>query len=147
MDFPAESAKKLIIKPGAVYYTTIESISLESHYFICINETPLEDKIILLMCSTSQVERARKRIEKREQPASTFVEISKIEYKDFKVDSAVDCNTCVDYSVDKIIEKFRAKSLELKEDISSEILNKLRKGFKDSPNHPDSIKRIVFPNL
>ena len=85
------------IQPGFVYYFHDSNLtSSDPHYFIVLNKHPLTDRILLLVCSSSQLQAVRNR---RTLRPETVVEISPQEYPDFTRDSIVDCNTVFEKSI------------------------------------------------
>lgn len=118
------------IQPGAVYYFH-DSIftSHDPHYFIVLNKNPQSDRILLLVCSSSQLQAVRKR---RAMRLETVVEISPREYPDFTRDSIVDCNTVFEKSIRELQHKYDSRELRVQAVISPDILEKLRDAVLES---------------
>lgn len=82
----------------SVYYFTEKSFTNpEPHYFIVVNKAPLKDKFLIMVNSTSQVEKALKR--KRHLP-NTLVKIDNTEYAIFIRASVVDCNSVIKKTIE-----------------------------------------------
>ena len=115
IDISPDARIKATIKPGSVYYFTEDSFGKTSpHFFIVINNDPLNDEALFLVCATSQIEKCKKR---RKNKQETLVEIKCSEYQDFTCDTIVDCNNIFIKSIDVIIEKMKNGNLKQKKHI------------------------------
>ena len=142
MEIPSEVKIKATLNTGAVYYFPDEELkSTEPHYFIVLNHNPLNDHLLLLVCSSSKINKVKLR--SKNFPSTTVVEVSKIEYTDFTTDSIVDCNYIFLRSVEQLIKKCDEGKLLLKSQMPLNILIKLRQGVIDSPSIPEAQKRIL----
>lgn len=132
INIPPEIRIKNTIKAGSVYYFKKTSFtSNKPHYFIVINNNPLTDRALLLVCISSQIETTQQR---RRFAKDTLVMIKKNEYEALAVDSIVDCNMVFgDYTIDRVISKFKRNELEIKPNISEHIVDKLREAAEYSP--------------
>lgn len=142
MDIPLEVVIKSTIKLGSVYYFTEESFhSSEPHYFIVINRDPHEDKVIFLVCASSQITKSRQR--RATCPPETLVEIAPDQYTGFKADSIIDCNYVVEKSVDQLVEKLSRGELQLKDEMDQSLVKRLRGGVLCSPLIERRIKALL----
>lgn len=141
IQIPPETQIKSTIKPGSVYYfEEVELSSDEPHYFIVISSQPKSDRIILLVCSSSQVQKTQYRL--RHIP-KTHVEISKDEYEGFSKNSIVDCNDVFCKSVDQIIDKLENYNLKIKPEMDISIIEKLRNAVLESPRVDPEIQDML----
>jgi hypothetical protein len=112
------------LKPGCVFYFPETGfVSTKAHYFIVINKEPVNPQELFLVCVSSQIEKI-KSINKRSP--ETCLEISKVQYSEFTKDSIVDCNNVFVKSIDEIILKMEQGILKQKNNISEDIVGKLR---------------------
>lgn len=138
---PPEARLKSTIKSGSVYYFRDEALSSPyRHYFIVLNHSPHVDEVILLVCSSSQIEKVNRR---RENLPGTAIEIRKEEYPDFDVDSIVDCNTVFPRSIEVLIKKLETGELKIKADMDLGILKRLRAAVLASPLVSDEVKKLL----
>jgi hypothetical protein len=72
--------------------------SSESHYFVVLNQNPLQSKILLLLVASSQVEKAKVRIARKNLPPESLVVIDVAEYDDFSRES---CMTATSFSTSR----------------------------------------------
>lgn len=142
IDIPPEFQIKSTIKPGSVYYFKEEELtSNEPHYFIVINNSPIVDKIILLVCASSRIMKVK---QIRRHLPKTLVEIKKRDYPDFTKDSIVDCNYVLSKTIDDIVEKLSAGNLKLKCEMDISIVENLREAVINSPvPDPEIIEMLV----
>jgi len=113
VDVPPEIAIRATIKPGSVYYFTEGSFSSsEPHYFIVLNSDPLNDQVILLVCASSKIDKVMKR--RKTCPEETLIKVNSVQYPDFPVDSIIDCNSILQVTITKLVEKLSKRELRLK---------------------------------
>jgi len=146
----AEQLIKLTLKPGAVYkYPDEEALNKnqEPHYFILINNTPTTDKILLFVCISSKVDKAKKRAARRGQKQDTLVEFNKNDYDFLTDNSIIDCNNIAKRDREWIIEKASEEKFEIEKEIDEKTLKQIQEAFVKSKNHDKAIKRIINPNL
>lgn len=123
------------IPPGTVYYFREESLSSDDpHYFIVLNHDPDNDSVLLLVCPTSQVEKAVWRCHRRGQSSETLVLIKKEEYRELACDSAVDCNFVFEKTKSQINAKISKGEVEMKALIEHSTLHRLREAVLKSPS-------------
>ncbi len=142
IDIPPEVAIKSTIKLGSVYYYPENSFhSSEPHYFIVINIDPQKDKIIFLVCVSSQIEKSKNR--RRTCPIETLVEISPDKYPGFKVNSIIDCNYVRETNVGQLVDKLLRKELQIKSEMNEALVRKLRAGVLSSPLIERRVKTLL----
>ena len=77
-------------------------------------------------------------------PVETLVDIRNHEYSCFTVDSIVDCNNVFSKPIDELIRKRELGELDLKGEMASEIVEKLRAGALASPLVDEELKDILI---
>ena len=105
-----------------------------------INKDPAKEPFLLLVCPTSQIEKAIKR---RRNIANTLVKIGQTEYPTFTTESIVDCNNVFKKTIEEIIARLQSKKLKLKPEMPIEIVNKLRRAVIASPVVKNIIKKML----
>ncbi|HRI48007.1 MAG TPA: hypothetical protein PK559_12950 [Ignavibacteriaceae bacterium] len=142
MDISPEFQIKASLKSGSVYYFEDNSLtSIEPHYFVVLNHDPSNDFLLLLVCSSSQIDKVR--IRNKNNPSTTLVEITPKDYPDFTKDSIIDCNKVFPRSVNDLVNKLKQGKLKLKSELSANIVNRLQQGVLDSSMVEESLKRIL----
>jgi hypothetical protein len=130
---PPEVAVRATIRPGSVYYFPYEHFSSpEPHYFVVVNIDPTSEELILLVYSTSQISKVKRRY--RDCPDETLVEISPHQYPNFKKVSVLDCNYVIKQTIDQIIERLSNEQLKLMPEMPIELVEQLRQGILASPH-------------
>ncbi|MBE9580123.1 MAG: hypothetical protein IMF18_00705 [Proteobacteria bacterium] len=143
VEIPPEVQLKATVKPGSVYYFPDDAlVSQDPHYFIVINNNPITDETLLLVCSSSQIEKVKRRT--RDWPETT-VEIKKTEYAGFTVDSIVNCNWAFSRKTDYLVQKLTDGELRMMPEMDIVIVEKLRKAIMRSPKVEAGKKRLVSP--
>lgn len=144
IEISAEVQIKSTIKPGSVFYFVEETFSSdEPHYFIVLNKDPFNDKNLIMVCSSSQIQKVIQRCKYLHLPESTLVEINKDEYSDFKVDSIINCNNVTQKAIQQLINKLVQGKLEVKWYVSEELLEKLRNAVICSPLVENELKKLL----
>ena len=88
---PNETALDFFLHEGAVFYIRDRALtSREPHFFVILNHDPKTDQALLLVISSSKVEKTKKR--NAHLPDKTLIEIAKNEYVDFTKNSIINCN-------------------------------------------------------
>ncbi|MDO9547352.1 MAG: hypothetical protein Q7J65_00080 [Candidatus Marinimicrobia bacterium] len=129
-EFSPEARIKASIQPGSVYYFPDEELSSpEPHYFIVLNHNPSDDMVLLLVCSSSQIEKVKRR---RSGLPGTCIEIVMSDYKDFTVDSIVDCNNVFKRSINHLVNKLTSGDLKIKSEMNFAIVQRLRSAVLNS---------------
>lgn len=142
MALPPRLDVRSTIQPGSVYYFRDRDLtSTDPHYFIVVNKNPRTDQILLLVCSSSQLEKVRNR---RALRPATVVEISPRQYPDFTCDSIVDCNTVFERSIPELQQKHDAGRLRVQTVIAPDILEKLRDAVLESNQVEEEVKDMLI---
>jgi len=132
LDIPAEVRIKATIRPGSVYYFPSELLhgSVEPHHFIVINVDPINEDVILLVCSSSHVDTTL-RIN-RSRP-DTVVVVTPDDYSALSCHSVFNCNDVFPYTIDEIVSRLADGTLKIEPEIAPEIVQKLRQAAITSP--------------
>lgn len=137
---------KSAIKPGSVYYFPEASFSSpEPHYFIVLNHNPLTDSFLVLVCSSSQIEKVKRR--RRPCPANTLVDLSPAYYPAFSKPSIIDCNEVHEYTIDDLVNMIGKYDLKTKSEMSAELVTTLRRAVCGSPLVTGRIKVMLTDPL
>ena len=135
----------LTLRQGSVYYMQDRRLtSAEPHFFIVLNHAPLDDRVILLAVSTSQVESLKLR--RRDMPPESVVELSPADYPEFTKPSAVDCGSLFEMTVAELRERLRMKRAHPRQDLPAVAVEALIRGVLASPLVAPAHKRLVRPS-
>jgi hypothetical protein len=140
-DEPLPMELRLGLRAGSVYYFQSRELSSGApHFFIVVNRDPIATKLLLLTIVTSKVDKVR--VRNRERP-HTVVEISPVEYDEFKVLSAVDCNVVLEKSLSELAGLVRRKEVRYQKDLSPVIFAKIKTAILASPLVADELKLLL----
>ena len=135
---------KISLRQGTVYYMEDRALnSSESHYFIVLNHAPLDGRVLLLAVVSSQIEKVKRRIERKQLPKETFVEITESEYSDFTKDSCINCNQVFTKSIEELAQQFQRKEILAHTDMPAPHLSKIIDGTMLSPMVSDEDKSLI----
>jgi len=144
MEIPPEVRIRVGIKTGTVYYFKEESHEENAppHHFVVINSNPASDRILILVCASSQVDKIKKN--RKNLPIETLVEVSHSEYADFVLPTIFDCNTVYEKTISEIIKKLQEGKLgAYNDDMDLEIVKKLKIGVLISPLVRRELKKVL----
>jgi len=135
---------RLTLRQGTVYYMPDRGLSSpEPHYFIVVNRNPVGENLLLMAVTTSQVERAERRIERPQMPEETLVHVSPEEYTEFTKPSCVNCNQLFTRTVAEFQAQKRSGNVVDKLDLPAPVLERILKGILASPQVSDEDKAKV----
>lgn len=141
-ELPLNSIIKSTIQSGSVYYFPDEALhSPDPHYFVVLNISPVLDRILILVCSSTQIESCKRR--SKMFPSTTLVEITHGQYSDFPFHSIVDCNYPFERTIDELMKKYREGKLSFKSVMSELLVNQLRQGVLQSTLVAPEIKDLL----
>jgi len=144
MDIPPEVRIKGGIKTGTVYYFKEESHKQDApwHHFVVINSHPASDRVLILVCASSQVDKIKKN--RKNLPPETLVEVSHSDYTDFVLPTIFDCNTVYEKTIGYIIKKLQEGKLGAYNlDMDLKIVEKLKIGVVASPLVRRELKKVL----
>lgn len=139
MDIPPEVVIKATIRYGSVFYFPNEKFSSPFyHYFIVINSEPISDRIIYLICASSQIHTVN--VRRKGFPPDTLVRINPNQYSGFTFDSILDCNDVHEQTIDELVKRLSDGRLTLMPEMDGALVDKLRQGVLSSPLVSPKIK-------
>ena len=113
------------------------------HYYVVLNFNVNEKEPILMVYSTSKVDKAIYRIKRSRQPLQTLVIINRYESNLFPARSAFDCNLIRPTSYENLIKKIQEGKVTHKGIIEIPILRKLRLGLLSSKTVDPLYKKMI----
>ncbi len=144
MDLPSDIVIGGSIKQGVVYYFREGSFDSEdSHFFVVLNRNATTDSFIYFVNATSQVDKAKFRIEKQKLPPETLVIIGPSECSILTKLSAFDCNSVTKKHVSELLRLVEEEALVIKGEMPKECLDKLVSATKKSPLVENRAKKKI----
>ena len=127
---------------GNVFYGVYRGFhSGKPHYLIVIGLPSDIMPYIVLTAVTSQIDKARRRLEINGFPPETLVDVTPVEYPALSMPSLVDCNYPVKYPRDLFEMDFG--KFNRKDDMPAEIVKRIISGIMSSPLVSAEIKRMI----
>lgn len=145
MEIPARVRLLAGIQSGSVYYFEDDQIaSPEPHYYIVLNKNPRTEELLILVISTSQVEKRRQVAHRLGFPEETLVVVSPTEYTHFTKETAINCNNVFEKPVQSLVEKLESGRLRIcTELMSDEIVQRIIAGVLVSTQVSINVQDIL----
>ena len=127
---------------GNVFYGMYREFPTGKPHYLIVISTPTETMPFLVLTAiTSQVEKAKRRLQVNGLPPETLVDISPSDYPSLHFPSVIDCN----YPVKCRQQLFEMDfgSFNRKVDMPMTIVNKIVSGILQSPLVTDEIKNLL----
>src|SRR3990167_1157733 len=106
MDIPIKVRVPLSIEQGSVFNFHIDfdgpGRKSGNRYFVVMNCNPRIDKVLVMVTSTSQIEKRKEFVRKAKISEKTIVIVSPKEYPTFKIESALNCNDIHEVSMEDL---------------------------------------------
>lgn len=132
------------IKQGAVYYYIEPHFkSPEPHYFTVLNREPFESTTLIVVNASSNISGRLAYIKMHRFSMDTLVIVKPAECGFLKYDSVFDCNFPRVYTPQDLIERLEREAFKYKGDISSIVLEKLKKGITSSTLVTEELKSLI----
>lgn len=134
------------IETGSVYYFQEEGLSSrEPHYFVVLNKNPRTEEFLILICTSSQVDKRKRIAQFLRFPEKTLVVISPSEYPIFQKESVVDCNRIFEKTIQSLVDKLTKRQLKPCEKLMpKEIIQKLVSGALASNQTPEKVRKMLL---
>lgn len=145
MEIPARVRLLAGIQSGSVYYFEDDQIaSPEPHYYIVLNKNPRTEELLILVISTSQVEKRRQVAHRLGFPEETLVVVSPTEYTHFTKETAINCNNVFEKPVQSLVEKLESGRLRIcTELMPDEIVQRIIAGVLVSTQVSINVQNIL----
>lgn len=141
MELPKELILMYALKPGAALLYRDDDFPEKAHFFVIINLKIIYNKSLFLLSATSQITKRRAFITHNNLPPETLVVVEPDECTFLKQQTAFNCNTVLERSIEVIKEKIDNKKIHKYAEVHDELLEKLRSGVIRSPMISNSIKK------
>lgn len=147
MEIPANIKISLCIEQGCVYnfYIDFNNSKRESknRYFVVLNLCPKTDSVLIMITSTSQIEKKYEFIKKAGISEETLVRITPKEYDIFTQESIFNCNDVFEIKMEDLIKRIEKDGSMNYPKMKKNLVEKLIKGVKESPRVPEDIKKLL----
>lgn len=108
-----------------------------------MNCDPKASKILLMLTSTTQIEKKKEFVRKSKISEKTIVAVSPKEYPVFTSESAFNCNDIIPVNKEDLMRKIDENGSMDYPRIPDSILKRLILGIKESPKITEEIKKLI----
>lgn len=147
MEIPIKLRIPLSIEQGRVFNFRIDfegsNRKSGNRYFVVMNCNPKTDKVLIMLTSTTQIDKKKEFIKKIGISEKTLVEVLPKEYPIFSVPSAFNCNDIHEVNIEDLIRKIENNGSMNYPRLSEQILKKLIIGVKESPLVAEEVKKLL----
>ena len=117
------------VQPGQVYLMRHSKYPEKEHFFVVANFFPEKDNEHIIVCCTSQVDKAKAYCKLLKLPQETVVELAPSDYIHLSMNTAINCSNAELMPKQELVEKLKNGHLEIKTPVSQDILDKIRRGI------------------
>lgn len=134
---------KLTLRRGTVYYLQHRDLSSpEPHYFIVLNTSPVEQKVILMSVFTSQIKKQERAIQRAGHPSETLVRIGPSDYGELTKESCVNCNKVFSKPLAELVQLW-PNMTKNPTDLSDKLLEQILNGIELSSQISEEEKTLI----
>lgn len=137
----------LCIEQGSVFNFFIDFGDLRSQsknrYFVILNRNPKTDVVLIMVTSTTQIQKKREFVKRVGISDKTIVEVKAKEHPIFTSDSVFNCNDVFEVNMSDLIRKIEEKGSMNYPKLSDDILKRIIDGVNESPKISQSIKDLM----
>lgn len=147
MDIPPKIRIPLCIEQGSVFNFFIEfddsKRQSKNRYFVILNRSPKTDTALIMVTSTTQIQKKKDFIKRIGISEKTIVEVKTKEYSVFTNDSAFNCNDIFEVKMEDLIRKIEENGSMNYPKLPDNILGLIIEGVNNSPNVAPAIKNLL----
>jgi hypothetical protein len=147
MNIPIKVRVPLCIEQGSVFNFHIDfdgpGRKSGNRYFVVMNRNPKTDKVLIMITSTTQIEKRKEFIKRVKISEKTLVTVLQKEYPTFISESAFNCNDIHEVSMGDLIRKIEDDGSMNYPKIPDTIIKKLILGVNESPVVREEIKKML----
>lgn len=137
----------LCVEQGSVFNFSVDfgdsKRQSKNRYFVVLNRNPKTDTALIMVTSTTQIEKKREFVKRAGISDKTIVEIKAREYCIFTSDSAFNCNEVFEVNMSDLIRKIEENGSMNYSKLPDNILKQIIAGINESPKISQSIKDLM----
>ena len=147
MHIPPKVRIPLCIEQGSVFNFHIEfrgsGRQSKNRYFVVLNRNPKTDTVLILLTSTTQIDKKKEFIKRAGISEKTIVSVTPKEYTVFTLESVFNCNEVIEVSMQDLVRKIEDNGSMNYPKMPEEILNKLLSGVSESLRVTEATKKFL----
>lgn len=115
----------------------------KNRYFVVLNRCPKTDTILVLVTSTTKIEKKLEFVRRAGIPKDTIVIVSPDDYLPFKDECAFNCNDVHEVCLSDLVRKIEDDGSDGFPKMPDGIIERLIKGVHASPRIAQGIKKLI----
>jgi len=147
MEIPPKIRISLCIEQGSVFNFFIDfnysKRQAKNRYSIVLNRNPKTDVALIMVTSTTQIQKNREFIRRVGISDKTIVEVKAKEHPIFTSNSVFNCNDVFEVNMSDLIRKIEESGSMNYPKLSDDILKRIIAGVNESPKISQSIKDLM----
>jgi hypothetical protein len=147
MEMLSKTKILLCIEQGSVFNFFIDfgdpNRQSKNRYFVVLNCNPKTDTALIMVTSTTQIQKKKEFIKRAGISDKTIVEVKAKEYCVFTSDSVFNCNDVFELNIEDLIRKIEESGSMNYPKLPDNILKRIIAGVNESPKIPQAIKELM----
>jgi len=147
MEIPPKIRIPLCVEQGSVFNFFIDfgdsKRQSKNRYFVILNRNPKTDIALIMITSTTQIQKKREFVKRAGISGKTIVEIKAKEYCIFTSDSVFNCNEVFEVNMSDLIKKIEENGSMNYPKLPNNILKRIIVGVNESPKISQSTKDLM----
>jgi len=147
MEIPPKIRIPLCIEQGSVFNFFVDfsdsKRQSKNRYFVILNRNPKTDIALIMVTSTTQIQKKREYVKRAGISDKTIVEVKTKEHCIFTSNSAFNCNEVFEVNMSDLIRKIEENGSMNYTKLSDNLLQKIIAGVNESPKISQTIKDLM----
>jgi len=147
MEIPPKIRVPLCVEQGSVFNFFINfgdpKRQSKNRYFIVLNRNPKTDTALIMVTSTTQIQKQKEFVKRVGISDKTIVEVKTGEYCIFTNDSAFNCNEVFEVNMSDLIRKIEENGSMNYPKLPDNVLKRIIAGVNESSKISQSIKDLI----
>jgi len=148
MDIPPKIRIPLCVEQGSVFNFFVDfgnpKRQSKNRYFIVLNRNPKIDSALIMVTSTTQIQKKREFVKRVGISDKTIVEIKAKEHCIFTSDSVFNCNEVFEVNMSDLIRKIEENGSMNYPKLPDNIIKRIITGINESPKISQSVKDLIL---
>ena len=148
MEIPPDIRIPLCIEQGSVFNFLVDfsdrNRQSKNRYFVVLNRSPKTDTVLLLVTSTTQIQKKKEFVRRVGISEKTIVEVKAGEHSVFTADSAFNCNDVFEVKMSDLIRKIKENGSMNYPKVSNALFKKIADGVSASPQISQALKELMY---
>ena len=132
---------RMTLRRGTVYYMLHPDVlSDQPHYLVVLNREPVSDRVLVLACCSSSLDRNRQMCNRY---PGTYVEITPEEYPAFRTLTSVNGGGVVELPMRDLENAVRNQTVRNHDDMPADVVDRIAAAVRLSPRVANELKAML----